>query len=563
MQSALPGAQPGRAVQRFGDLWGGKYRPTLLPGRGRLMAEDMHALILAFVSAVVRERDTRVERQEGPRRAVERDLGVTDAGHGETAPEESPLEQERRLGRATEFVSPENCVGAVGTETRPGARQPPLNLSASEAEREGQGGTREEGGDKADQSRHKYMKEGAFELFSFLFYKRRFSYIHQAAALESQEEVWRLMLVVWQALFSSPPSRSASASPACLLVERRSPPPRPDTEDGRDAPASSTQSSTDTPDGDVPPGGEPSASEGKRNSYEFLYRVGCVFLLLWLLYTAPFPASRTLDHTRAAAVSSSSCSDSSSAAGGEKMSKGGLSAEVQGRAPTENARHSSASPGAPGEHGAHAGDPVAYLGLEPEQRTHRKGLVLPAVAALSVGNVELMVEVAQTCLKRDELLDGARAFKFLWGSGKICVAVFPEAEEACGKRGLPLGVNKALLFSSLQRQPVAVERPHPGNLHADVHSAAFPIFRLLEELPNSPLVPRDSLVTFSHPHHQHRYDDLRGRTRRDDSRGRDQAAGPLQAHLYAYGVALQQMADEEPLPWVDERTVEGPSSAAR
>lgn len=64
--------------------------------------------------------------------------------------------------------------------------------------------------------------------------------------------------------------------------------------------------------------------------------------------------------------------------------------------------------------------------------------------------LELMVQVAQSCVARRELLDAARAVKFLWDFGHIRAGVYEEAEEACDRRGQPLGVNKRFLSACLQ-----------------------------------------------------------------------------------------------------------------
>ncbi|CBZ54218.1 hypothetical protein NCLIV_046500 [Neospora caninum Liverpool] len=173
---------------------------------------------------------------------------------------------------------------------------------------------------------------------------------------------------------------------------------------------------------------------------------------------------------------------------------------------------------------------------------------------------QLLVEVAQTCLKRGELLDGARTLKFLWTTGKIRVSVFPEPEEACDKRGAPLGVNKALLFASLQRQPVSIERPHAANLRADVESAAFPYLRVLGELPFSPLLPRDQHASSPLSPPASRLQ-ARGRGGRDERRER--LAGALQARLYPAVAALQRLGEEEPLPWVDDKVDKTTSTTPR
>lgn len=110
---------PQRAIRRCGDIWRGRYRPTLLPGRGRAMEADMRLLLSEFVSMV------RADRTKMPSTADN-----------------------------TQFEEPENSGG--------------------------------------------FMAEGAFEVVSFLVYKHRFSCIHQAALLETQEEVWQLLLLVWQ-----------------------------------------------------------------------------------------------------------------------------------------------------------------------------------------------------------------------------------------------------------------------------------------------------------------------------------------------------------------------------
>lgn len=61
-----------------------------------------------------------------------------------------------------------------------------------------------------------------------------------------------------------------------------------------------------------------------------------------------------------------------------------------------------------------------------------------------------MVQVAQTCVARGVLLDAARVMKFLWEFGHLRAGLYEEAEEACDRRGQPVGVNKRFLSACLQ-----------------------------------------------------------------------------------------------------------------
>ncbi|EPT27141.1 hypothetical protein TGME49_226460 [Toxoplasma gondii ME49] len=558
-----PGLQSGRAVKRFGDLWRGRYRPTLLPGRGRLMERDMHALLLAFVSAIMRERDARreLERERTGMmrgalpRSQEVERGIERGNCPSPAREERRRETQRESkGSRSAFSSSFSSTSALHSEVHFGDIDQMHN------------------GTTQSEASHKFMKEGAFEVFSFLFYRKRFSCIHQAAALESQEEVWQLILVVWQELLSLPPSVSAFS----------------DSTSRHRCPSSGSRLNDKDSDGFAAspfPSTHPCSSSDHdsrdrgtlREDMVFPYRVGCLFLLLWLLYTAPF-SSRIPVPDRAFVAPPSAPSSSPDSAAGNRHSTPSEAATgtLENRqTPEANVSQAGCVRRADSERDAGTSRSRRRSGCESEEdtrgpdshaerATHKRKdkIVLPAVATLSAENVELLVDVAQACLKRGELLDGARTLKVLWSTGKIRVSVFPEPEEACDKRGLPLGVNKALLFASLQRQPVSVERPHAANLKADIEAAVLPYLRVLEELPSTPLLPRDQHSSLPMPPHSscvpHR---ARGRGGGEDRRV-EQVAGVLQGRYYPTVAALQRLGEEEPLPWVDDKLVVTPSTTS-
>ncbi|KEP67582.1 UNVERIFIED_CONTAM: hypothetical protein HHA_226460 [Hammondia hammondi] len=558
-----PGLQSGRAVKRFGDLWRGRYRPTLLPGRGRLMERDMHALLLAFVSAIMRERDARreLERERtGMMRGVlprsqeaERGIECSDCRSPGLVERRRETQRDSKGSRSA-FSSSVLSASALHAETHFGDRDQ-MHSGATQSE-----------------ALHKFMKEGAFEVFSFLFYRKRFSCIHQVAALESQEEVWQLMLVVWQQLLSLPPSASAFSASS----RHRSPPfgsrLNDKDSDGFSAKAFPSTHPCSSSDHD-------SRDRGTlREDMVFPYRVGCLFLLLWLLYTAPSSSRIPVPDRASVAPRSAPFSSPDSAACNRHSTPSEAATETLANRQTHEVngsqggcvRHTDSKidaetscsrrrSGYDSEEDTRGSDGHA------ERATHKRKdkLVLPAVATLAAENVELLVEVAQACLKRDELLDGARTLKFLWSTGKIRISVFPEPEEACDKRGFPLGVNKALLFASLQRHPVSVERPHAANLKSDIDAAVLPYLRVLEELPSTPLLPRDQHASLPMsptascvPHH------ARGRGGREDRRV-EHVAGVLHGRYYPTVAALQRLGEEEPLPWVNDKVVVTPSTTPR
>ncbi|PHJ16779.1 hypothetical protein CSUI_009404 [Cystoisospora suis] len=216
---------PQRAIRRCGDIWKGRYRPTLLPGRARAMEADMRRLLSEFVSMV-------------------------------------------RTDRVTRSVS---CDTELGREENSG----------------------------------RFMVEGAFEVVSYLVFKHRFSCIHQAALLETQEEVWQLLLLVWQdilrdplvpsatslpssyASLAEPPSSGAGCDDLTRSAIHQSSCQGPASRAPHDVLCSNEEgaSRTHKGNGSVPLLGD----EAHTEESVFLYRVGCVLLLPWLLYTAPGP----------------------------------------------------------------------------------------------------------------------------------------------------------------------------------------------------------------------------------------------------------------------------------
>ncbi|XP_026191844.1 uncharacterized protein LOC34624653 [Cyclospora cayetanensis] len=471
--------QQQRSVLRCGDAWGGLYRPTLYPGRGRFVEGDIRDICCDFVLLLCNRIITATAASSNNTSRGGGSGGGGSSGQGESTENSRGSNCNDEVQPLSDAASKGACISeAVPSATR----------DACEAQERLQ----QQQQPVPQQQPSCLPMEGSLELFMGVAVKRAACSLAKSIPLEDSQDVCAFFSTVWETLF-------LQEHP--FVFPKRTEPEEEEADSFEldsvlSAAAKAFQASMETIDEAahaLARAAADAASKADLTAEELLLaqRAALLYLLLWIYYTQPVLPTSSEETMR-------KCTGSLPAAplphafhlSVGKLLRSRDTALARGKISREACTETLAlrtqrSLAQTAEQRLPAFPPSARLTQEVKETPVVTARVMCGdrfVGCCGVGTGHALVRLSQRCISLRCLADVPRVCKYLYACGAFNFSLLkqrPPLDFHIDRFGLPLDVSRRLLLQTELKRPLVLQKPLARVLSQELHGALEPLLRRL------------------------------------------------------------------------------------